>query len=478
MAWRAPGCPLRQFSGQGERQVALRGKFQGLVGVRLPFAAEFKAHRGNILLFFYNLPIPDSHSTFRTPTLAEFKNGAGHAYSTSRSNYPIISLSHSLTRSQPAFANSLILSVSLHPQTNGNMLDRLQYVKQRFDEVSDLIIQPDVIADQKRYVALNKEYKDLKALNEKREEYANLLGNIEEANEIIADGSDAEMVEMAQMQLEEARERLPKIEEEIKFMLIPKDPEDAKNVMMEIRAGTGGDEASIFAGDLYRMYTKFCENRGWRTSVVDLNEGTSGGFKEIIFEVTGEDVYGTLKFEAGVHRVQRVPQTETQGRIHTSAATVMVLPEAEEFDVQIDMNDVRIDLFCSSGPGGQSVNTTKSAVRLTHIPTGLVAQCQDEKSQHKNKDKALTVLRSRLYEMELAKKQEEDAKRRSSQVSSGDRSAKIRTYNYPQGRVTDHRIGLTLYDLDSVMNGSIQRIVDELQLVNNTEKLKEASEVY
>lgn len=357
------------------------------------------------------------------------------------------------------------------------MLDRLQYVKQRFDEVSDLIIQPDVIADQKRYVELNKEYKDLKALVDKREEYLLLTANIEEANEIIADGSDAEMVDMAKMQLEEAKERLPELEEEIKFMLIPKDPEDAKNVMVEIRAGTGGDEASIFAGDLYRMYSKYCEGKGWRTSVVDLNEGTSGGFKEIVFEVSGEDVYGTLKFEAGVHRVQRVPQTETQGRVHTSAATVMVLPEAEEFDVDIDMNEVRIDYFCASGPGGQSVNTTKSAVRLTHVPTGLVAQCQDQKSQHKNKDKALTVLRSRLYEMELAKKQEEDAKKRNSQVSSGDRSAKIRTYNYPQGRVTDHRIGLTLYDLDGVMNGNVQKLIDELQLVANTEKLKE-SEVF
>jgi peptide chain release factor 1 len=282
------------------------------------------------------------------------------------------------------------------------------------------------------------------------------------------------MLEMAKLQLEESREGLPQLEEDIKFMLIPKDPEDAKNVMVEIRAGTGGDEASIFAGDLFRMYTKYCDSKGWRTSVVDLNEGTSGGFKEVIFEVTGEDVYGTLKYEAGVHRVQRVPQTETQGRVHTSAATVMVLPEAEEFDVQIDMNDVRIDYFCSSGPGGQSVNTTKSAVRMTHMPTGLVAQCQDEKSQHKNKDKALQVLRSRLYEMELAKKQEQDAQKRSSQVSSGDRSAKIRTYNYPQGRVTEHRIGLTLYDLDGVMNGNIHKILDELQLVANTEKLQES----
>ncbi|MEN9327140.1 MAG: Peptide chain release factor 1 [Bacteroidota bacterium] len=357
------------------------------------------------------------------------------------------------------------------------MLDRLQYVKQRFDEISDLIIQPDVIADQKRYVQLNQEYKSLNALVQKREEYITLDANIKEAQEIIADGSDVEMVEMAKMQLEEAKERLPLLEEEIKFMLIPKDPEDAKNVMVEIRAGTGGDEASIFAGDLYRMYTKYCEGRGWKCSVVDMSDGTSGGFKEVIFEVTGEDVYGALKYEAGVHRVQRVPQTETQGRVHTSAATVMVLPEAEEFDVQIDMNDVRVDFFCSSGPGGQSVNTTKSAVRLTHIPSGLVAQCQDQKSQHKNKDKALTVLRSRLYEQELAKKQEEDAKTRTSQVSSGDRSAKIRTYNYPQGRVTDHRIGVDVFDMDGVMSGKIHKFIDELQLVANTEKLKE-SEVY
>lgn len=354
------------------------------------------------------------------------------------------------------------------------MLDRLQIIKQKFDEISDLIIQPDVISDQKRYVQLNKEYKDLKSLVEKRNEYLKLMGNMTEANEILADGSDAEMVEMAKMELDEAKQRLPHLEDEIKFLLIPKDPEDAKNVMVEIRAGTGGDEASIFAGDLFRMYTKYCEDKGWRTSVVDMNEGTSGGFKEVIFEVTGDDVYGTLKFEAGVHRVQRVPQTETQGRVHTSAATVMVLPEAEEFDVQIDMNDVRIDFFCSSGPGGQSVNTTKSAVRMTHVPTGLVAQCQDEKSQHKNKDKALQVLRSRLYEMELAKKQEIDAAKRTSQVSSGDRSAKIRTYNYSQGRITDHRIGLSMFDLDGFMNGNIHKMIDELQLVNNTEKLKES----
>lgn len=358
------------------------------------------------------------------------------------------------------------------------MLDKLNIVKQRFDEVSDLIIQPDVISDQQRYIKLNKEYKDLKVLAEKRDEYITLTNNINEAEEIISDGSDPEMVEMAKMQLDEAKSALPKLEEEIKFLLIPKDPEDAKDVVMEIRAGTGGDEASIFAGDLFRMYTKYCESKGWKTNVIDLNEGTSGGYKEIHFEVTGEDVYGTLKFEAGVHRVQRVPQTETQGRVHTSAATVMVIPEAEEFDVQIDPKDVRIDYFCSSGPGGQSVNTTYSAVRLTHIPTGVVAQCQDEKSQHKNKDKAFKVLRARLYDMELAKKQAEDAAKRNSQVSSGDRSAKIRTYNYPQGRVTDHRIGLTLYDLQNIMNGDIQKIIDELMLVENTEKLKEASEIF
>lgn len=341
-----------------------------------------------------------------------------------------------------------------------------------------MIIQPDIIQDQKRYVQLNKEYKDLKSLMDKRELYISFTNNIEESQEIIDDGSDAEMVEMAKMQLDEAKAALPALEEEIKFLLIPKEPEDAKNVVVEIRAGTGGDEASIFAGDLFRMYTKYCESRGWKTNVIDLSEGTSGGYKEIQFEVNGEDVYGTLKFEAGVHRVQRVPQTETQGRVHTSAATVMVLPEAEEFDVQIDPKDVRIDFFCSSGPGGQSVNTTYSAVRLTHLPTGLVAQCQDQKSQHKNKDKAFVVLRSRLYDMELAKKQEADAAKRNSQVSSGDRSAKIRTYNYPQGRVTDHRIGLTLYDLQNIVNGDIQKILSELMLVDNTEKLKEASEIF
>jgi peptide chain release factor 1 len=357
------------------------------------------------------------------------------------------------------------------------MLENIQIIKQRFDEVNDLILQPDIIADQKRYIQLNKEYKDLKKIVEKGTEYEALLDNISEAEEIIADGSDAEMVEMAKMQLEEAKAEIPAVEEEIRFMLIPKDPDDAKNVVVEVRAGTGGDEASIFAGDLHRMYTKYCEGRGWRVDVVDFNEGTSGGFKEIIFEVSGEDVYGTMKFEAGVHRVQRVPQTETQGRVHTSAATVIVLPEAEEFDVELDMNDVRIERTTSTGPGGQSVNTTYSAIKLHHEPTGMIVSCQDQKSSHKNLEKALKVLRSRLYELELAKKEAADSEKRKSMVSSGDRSAKIRTYNYPQGRVTDHRIGLTLYDLSNIMNGDIQKIIDELMLAENTELLKASDDV-
>ena len=357
------------------------------------------------------------------------------------------------------------------------MIEKLQIIQQRFDEVSDLIIQPDVITDQKRYIQLNKEYKDLSVMVEKIKAYKTLRSNIEEEEFILKEESDQEMIEMAKMELEAARAEIPTLEEEIKFLLIPKDPEDAKNVVVEIRAGTGGDEASIFAGDLYRMYTKYCQSKNWSLSFVDSSEGTAGGFKEVIFEVSGEDVYGTLKYESGVHRVQRVPQTETQGRVHTSAATVMVLPEAEEFDVEIDMNEVRVDYFCSSGPGGQSVNTTYSAVRLTHEPTGIVAQCQDQKSQHKNKDKALKVLRSRLYELELSKKLALDSEKRNSLVSSGDRSAKIRTYNYPQGRVTDHRIGLTLYDLPNVINGDIQKLIDELQLFQNTAKLKEAGEV-
>ena len=357
------------------------------------------------------------------------------------------------------------------------MLEKIEIIKQRFDEVSDLIIQPDIISDQKRYIKISKEYKDLKKILDRGQLYKTLVSNIEEAQEIIADGSDSEMVEMAKIELEEAKGQLPKLEEEIKVLLIPKDPEDAKNIVVEVRAGTGGDEASIFAGDLHRMYTKYCESKGWKVEVVDFNEGTSGGYKEIIFEVSGTDVYGTMKFEAGVHRVQRVPQTETQGRVHTSAASVIVLPEAEEFDLELDMSEVRIERTTSTGPGGQSVNTTYSAIKLHHEPTGMIVSCQDQKSSHKNLEKALKVLRSRLYEMELAKKQVADSEKRKSMVSSGDRSAKIRTYNYPQGRVTDHRIGLTLYDLSNIINGDIQKVIDELMLAENTEKLKSNSDV-
>jgi peptide chain release factor 1 len=357
------------------------------------------------------------------------------------------------------------------------MLEKIQIIKQRFEEINDLIIQPDVISDQKRYIKINKEYKDLKKILDKTQVYETLISDIEEAQDIISESSDSEMIEMAKLQLDESKQQLPKIEEEIKFLLIPKYPEDSKNVVIEVRAGTGGDEASIFAGDLHRMYTKYCESKGWKVDVVDFNEGTSGGYKEIIFEVSGTDVYGTMKFEAGVHRVQRVPQTETQGRVHTSAASVIVLPEAEEFDLELDMSEVRIERTTSTGPGGQSVNTTYSAIKLHHEPTGMIVSCQDQKSSHKNLEKALKVLRSRLYEMELAKKQAADSEKRKSMVSSGDRSAKIRTYNYPQGRVTDHRIGLTLYDLSNIINGDVQKVIDELMLAENTEKLKSDSEL-
>ena len=352
------------------------------------------------------------------------------------------------------------------------LLLKLQAIKERYEEVGKQIIDPEVISDMKRYVKLSKEYKDLEPIVNVYFEFKNILENIDNSKQIIAGENDPDFVQMAKEELEELLVKKEKLEEEIKILLVPKDPEDEKNAVMEIRAGTGGDEAAIFAGDLFRMYSKYCESKKWKIDIVDINEGTVGGYKEIIFNVSGQDVYGDLKFEAGVHRVQRVPATETQGRVHTSAATVIVLPEADEFDIQINKNDLRVDSYCSSGPGGQSVNTTYSAIRLTHIPTGIVAQCQDQKSKLKNYDKAFSVLRSRIYQYELEKKQAEDAQKRKSMVSSGDRSAKIRTYNYPQGRVTDHRINLTLYNLPAILDGNIQEIIDALKIAENAEKLK------
>lgn len=355
------------------------------------------------------------------------------------------------------------------------MLDKLEAIKVRWDAVERELTSPDVMSDMKRYAQLNKEYKDLTRIVDEYKIYRNLVSNIEANKQILATEKDEEMREMAKMDLDDLLEAKALKEEEVRVMLIPKDPEDAKNAIVEIRGGTGGDEAALFAGDLYRMYMRYCERKGWKIQVMDVTEGSAGGYKEVVVEITGEDAYGQLKYESGVHRVQRVPDTETQGRVHTSAASVVVLPEADEFDVVVNMNDIRKDLFCSSGPGGQSVNTTYSAVRLTHIPTGIVAQCQDEKSQLKNFDKALSVLRSRIYEMELAKKNEEMSKKRKTMVATGDRSAKVRTYNYPQGRVTEHRIGLTIYNLPDVMNGNIQEVIDALQLAENAEKMKEGT---
>tara|TARA_S200000501_G_scaffold285832_1_gene270162 strand:+ start:658 stop:1734 length:1077 start_codon:yes stop_codon:yes gene_type:complete len=358
------------------------------------------------------------------------------------------------------------------------MIDKLNIIQQRFNELSDLIIQPDIISDQKKYVKISREYKELKEIVDKKTEYELILSNVNEANEIIKEESDNEMIELANSELEVNKQKISLIEDELKLMLIPKDPDDSKNIVMELRAGTGGDEASIFAGDLFRMYSKYSEKKGWKLNLVDLNEGTAGGFKEIIFEINGQNVYGTLKYESGVHRVQRVPQTETQGRVHTSAATVMVLPEAEEFDVELNMQEVRIERTTSTGPGGQSVNTTYSAIKLHHEPTGIIVSCQDQKSQHKNLEKALKVLRTRLYELELNKKLQEDSVKRNLMVSSGDRSAKIRTYNYPQGRVTDHRINLTLYDLQNIINGDVDKLIDELKIAQNTELMKKENESF
>ncbi len=353
------------------------------------------------------------------------------------------------------------------------LLDKLQAINERYNEVGKLMTDPEVIADMGRYIKLSKEYKDLEPIIGAYKEYKNVLDNIHSAREMLSSEKDQEFREMAKTELDTLQEQQEKLEEEIRLLLIPSDPQDEKNAIVEIRAGTGGDEAAIFAGDLYRMYNKFCESRRWKTELMTVNEGTSGGFKEVIFNVSGEGVYGLMKYESGVHRVQRVPQTETQGRVHTSAATVAVLPEAGEFDVELKTSDIKKETFCSSGPGGQSVNTTYSAVRLTHIPTGIVVSCQDQKSQIKNLDKAMKVLRARLFDKEYKKYLEEIASKRKTMVSTGDRSAKIRTYNFSQGRVTDHRIGLTLYSLSTVMDGNIIEIIDALQVAENAEKLKE-----
>ena len=354
------------------------------------------------------------------------------------------------------------------------LLEKLEGLQHKFEEISTLITDPGVISDQKRFVKLNKVYHDLERILSAKNEYELALAHLAEAKELLDSESDAEMREMAKSEIDEIEPKIPQMEENIKLLLIPVDPEDNKNAIVEIRGGTGGDEAAIFAGDLFKMYVKYCETKRWKLEITNISEGTSGGYKEIIFTVSGENVYGTLKYESGVHRVQRVPQTETQGRVHTSAATVAVLPEAEEFDIELKESDVRVDTFCSSGAGGQSVNTTYSAIRLVHIPTGITVQCQDEKSQHKNKAKAMIELRSRIYAIEHQKYLDEIGSKRKTMVSTGDRSAKIRTYNYPQGRITDHRINFTIYNLSAFMNGDIQGVIDNLIVAENAERLKES----
>ncbi|MDD4086443.1 MAG: peptide chain release factor 1 [Bacteroidales bacterium] len=352
------------------------------------------------------------------------------------------------------------------------IIDKLETIQRRWEEMSEQLNDPEVMSDMKRYVKLNKDYKDLEPVVQTFTQYKNVVANIDNAREIIKKEKDEDFREMAREELDSFLEEKDKLEEEIRIMLIPKDPQDSKNAVVEIRAGTGGDEASIFAGDLYRMYMKYCETKGWRTEVVDMNEGTVGGFKEVVFNVIGDNAYGIMKFESGVHRVQRVPKTETQGRVHTSAASVVVLPEAEEFDIELHDKDIRKDTYCSSGPGGQSVNTTYSAIRLTHIPSGIVVTCQDEKSQIKNLAKAMKVLRTRLFEVEYSKYLEEISSKRKTMVSTGDRSAKIRTYNWPQGRVTDHRINLTLYNLNAIIDGDLDELIEKLQIAENAERLK------
>lgn len=355
-----------------------------------------------------------------------------------------------------------------------SLLEKLDALVIRFEEIGKLITDPSVIADMKRFVKLSKEYRDLEKIVDAHKRYKQLLGSIEEAKMMMNTESDSDLREMAKEQFEDSVEQLPGMEEEIKILLLPSDPEDSKNAIVEIRGGTGGDEAALFAGDLYRMYTRYCERMGWKVETTDYTEGTSGGYKEIVFSVTGEGVYGILKYESGVHRVQRIPSTETQGRVHTSAATVAVLPEAEEFDVELKESDIRVDTYCASGNGGQSVNTTYSAVRLVHIPTGIMVQCQDEKSQIKNKAKAMVELRTRIYNMEYQKYLDDITSKRKTMVSTGDRSAKIRTYNYPQGRVTDHRVNETIHNLSNFMEGDIQHMLDVLIVAENAERMKDS----
>ncbi|HOG24772.1 MAG TPA: peptide chain release factor 1 [Bacteroidales bacterium] len=354
-----------------------------------------------------------------------------------------------------------------------SLLTKLEGVRRKFESLEHLLSDHTLVQDIKRYVALNKEYAGIEPIVRAGDKYRNALRNLSSAKELLLTEKDEEMRAFAKEEIDRLEEEIPEMEQHIKFLLIPSDPQDSKDAIMEIRAGTGGDEASIFAGDLFRMYSKFAENKGWKLEVTGVSEGTSGGYKEIIFGITGSGVYGVLKYESGVHRVQRVPQTETQGRVHTSAASVAVLPQADEFDVELNDKDIRKDTFCSSGPGGQSVNTTYSAIRLTHIPTGIVVQCQDEKSQLKNYEKALSELRTRIYNMEYEKYLNEIAAKRKTMVSTGDRSAKIRTYNYPQSRVTDHRINYTMHNLSAFMDGEIQEVIDLLHIAENTERLKD-----
>ena len=357
---------------------------------------------------------------------------------------------------------------------DNSILTRLDGLKLKYEEIGQKLTDPEVIADVKQFIQFNKEYRELEPIIEASERYRTAIANLAEAKDILANDKDEEMREMARGEIAELEPKIETLEEEIKLLLIPKDPQDAKNAIVEIRGGTGGDEAAIFAGDLMRMYTKYIESKGWKYEITSFSEGTAGGYKEVVMKVTGNNVYGTLKYESGVHRVQRVPQTETQGRVHTSAASVAVLPEAEEFDVEISMNDIRKDIFCASGPGGQSVNTTYSAIRLTHIPTGIVVQCQDQKSQLKHFDKAFEELRTRVFNLEYSKSLDEIASKRKTMVSTGDRSAKIRTYNYPQGRITDHRINYTIYNLSAFMDGDIQDCIDHLIVAENAERLKES----